>query len=85
MGSMQSVSRGIATSLVPGGRLLVVENARGPLLMHIARAVRRRSWRPYGASYVTRAAVAAMTLHFDVELERWTAIPPTVLIGARRR
>ena len=85
MADIDGVSRAIAASLIPGGRLLAVENARGPLLLHIARAIRRHSWRPYGANYFTRASVAAMALHLDVELERWTTAPPTVVIGARRR
>jgi SAM-dependent methyltransferase len=85
IGDVAEVGDAIAGSLVPGGRLLAVENARGPLPVHLARVARRRSWRPYGASYFTRASVAALTSRFDVELERWTALPPTVLIGARLR
>lgn len=84
MGNASEVGRGIVASLLPGGRLLAIENARGPLLMHIARAIRRRSWRPYGASYFTAGSINALGSHLDVELERWTAVPPTVLIGARR-
>jgi SAM-dependent methyltransferase len=85
MGDMSVVAGAMASSLIPGGRLLAVENARGPLPVHVARAVRRRTWRPYGADYFTSATLNALRSHFDVELERWTSYPPTVLIGARAR
>jgi 2-polyprenyl-3-methyl-5-hydroxy-6-metoxy-1,4-benzoquinol methylase len=77
--------RSVAASLVEGGRLLLVENARGPAVIHAARMIRRGSLRPHAASYFTRSTVAIVRRHFDVQLERWTSMPPTVLIGATRR
>lgn len=81
MPDLDAAFAGIAASLVDGGRLLAVENARGPLPIHVARMVRRRSLRPHGANYFTRRSVASLRRHFSVELERWTAAPPTVLLG----
>lgn len=85
MGDMTLVAGAIASSLIPGGRLLAIENARGPLPIHVARTIRRRTLRPYGAGYFTSATLNALRSHLDVELERWTTLPPTVLIGARAR
>jgi SAM-dependent methyltransferase len=84
MGDVAVLGHELASSLEPGGRLLAVENARGPLAMRVLRAAVRRSWRPYGANYFTRDTVRAVTSGLDVELERWTTVPPTVVIGARR-
>lgn len=72
---------GFALALRPNGRILLVENARGPLLMHILRMVRRMSLRPHGASYFTPETVSVIRRRFDVELEHWAA--PTVVIGGR--
>jgi SAM-dependent methyltransferase len=84
MGDADAVGRGIAASLVPGGRLLAIENARGPLAVHLVRAIRRRSWRPYGANYFTPRSLTMLGAHLDVRFVRWTRLPPTVVIGARR-
>ena len=85
MGDIDLVAGALAGCLVPGGRLLAIENAQGPLLVHVARIIRRRAWRPHGASYFTRSSVKALAQHLDVQLERWTTVPPTVLIGAARK
>ena len=85
MGDIDPVARALAGCLVPGGRLLAVENAQGPILVHLVRMIRRRAWRPHGASYFTHSSVQALAQHFDVQLERWTTVPPTVLIGAIRK
>ena len=85
MGDIDPVAKAVTACLAPGGRLLAIENARGPLLLHAARVIRRRSWRPHGASYFTSASMRAFAAHLDVQLERWTTVPPTVLIGAARR
>ena len=61
MGDIAAVGRRLAATLERGGRLIAVENARGPLAMHMLRAAVRRSWRPYGANYFTREPVRAMT------------------------
>ena len=76
---------GITASLGVGGRLLLIENARGPLPVHLARMLIRRSMRPHGAAYFTRRAVRRIGSHLDIELERWTLAPPTVLVGAVKR
>lgn len=75
----------LAKLLLDDGRLLIVENARGPIPVHVARMVRRRSLRPHGARYFTPASAATLRRWFDLELEHWTSVPPTVVIGARRR
>ncbi len=76
---------GLASALVDGGRLLMVENARGPGIVHAARMIRRGSLRPHGASYFTKASLDVVRRRFDVQLESWTAFPPTVVVGAVRR
>lgn len=75
----------LATSLRPGGRLLSVENSRGPVLMHGARVVRRRSLSPHGATYFTPGTIALFERCFDVEMVHWTRLPPTVVVGGLRR
>ena len=82
MPDLDAACRGIARALVSGGRLLAVENARGPLPIHVARVVRRRSLRPHGASYFTKRSMESVRAHLSVGLERWTVAPPTVLMGA---
>lgn len=71
--------------LEPGGRLLAIENARGPFPYHLARMIVRRSTHPHGARYFTKSRLAELNPWFDLALERWTPVPPTVLIGAVRR
>ena len=75
----------LASVLVDGGRLLMVENGRGPAVVHAARMIRRRSLHPHGANYFTHASLALVRHHFDVQLEHWTAFPPTLVVGAVRR
>ena len=84
MPDLDAAVEGISASLVGGGRLLAVENARGALPIHVARMVRRRSLRPHGASYFTGASLRSVQKRFNIELERWTRTPPTVLLGAKR-
>jgi SAM-dependent methyltransferase len=84
MGDMDAIGRAIAGSLVPGGRLVAIENAQGPLPLHVARMIRRGSLRPHGAHYFTQESVDRLGTHLNIALERWTTVPPTVLIGARR-
>lgn len=85
MGGMDEVAPSIAASLVPGGRLLAVENAHGPIVLRVARAARPWTWLRRKIDYFKPEAVEAIRSHLAVELERWTSFPPTVLIGARRR
>jgi SAM-dependent methyltransferase len=74
----------LGSALVDEGRLLLIENARGPALLHAARMIRRGSLRPHGAAYFTPATLETIRRHFDVRLERWTMLPPTVVVGAVR-
>ncbi|MGI9031266.1 MAG: class I SAM-dependent methyltransferase [Ilumatobacteraceae bacterium] len=74
---------GLAGRLVPGGRLLMVENAAGSVPVRLARMVRRRSRRPFGAAYFVPGALDPFRQHFELELEHWTPWPPTVVVGAR--
>lgn len=76
---------GLAAALNSNGRVLLVENARGPLPVHVLRMIRRRSRRPHGATYFTRSTIDAIRRRFDVELDHWTAFPPTVVVGGRKR
>ena len=85
MPDLDAAMKGITASIVDGGRLLAVENARGPLPIQVARMVRRRSLRPHGANYFTRRSLATVREHLNVELERWTSAPPTLLLGAVKR
>lgn len=82
---LESMAQGIARSLVPGGRLLAVENARGSTAIHVARMIRWLSVRPYGAGYFTPASLATIGAHLEIDLERWTTVPPTVVVGAVKR
>lgn len=75
---------GLAGRLVAGGRLLMIENAAGPVPVRLARMVRRRSRRPFGAAYFGPGSLDPFRQHFMVELERWTQVPPTVVIGGVR-
>lgn len=76
---------GIAHALNPGGRTLVIENARGPLPIHLARMIRRRSLRPHGATYFTPGTVDILRRDFAITLEHWSAMPPTVVLGGQVR
>jgi hypothetical protein len=85
MPNLDAAMKGIAASLVSGGRLLAIENARGPLPVHIARMIRRRSLHPHGANDFTRRSIQVIGAYFRVDLERWTTAPPTVLVGAVKK
>ncbi|MDQ3690371.1 MAG: methyltransferase domain-containing protein [Chloroflexota bacterium] len=74
---------GFAAALNDGGRILLIENARGPWPLHAARVLRRRSLRPHGAMYFTNQTVTAIRARFRVDLEHWA--PPAVVIGATKR
>lgn len=82
---LAAIAEGLHRVLVPSGRLLAVENARGSLPVHLLRMAARGSLRPRGARYFTPRELRQLHPWFDVRLERWTAWPPTVLIGAVRR
>lgn len=82
---LDAMLAGLASALVEGGRLLMVENARGSAFVHAARMIRRRSLRPHGATYFTKASLPLIRRRFDVQLEHWTAVPPTLVVGAVRR
>lgn len=71
--------------LVPRGRWLAVENARGVLPIHVLRMLRRRSLRPHEASYFTRRDVELARRHFDIDLEWWSILPPIAVLGGRKR
>jgi len=74
---------GLADALNPGGRVLLVENARGPLPLHLLRMLRRGSVRPHGAHYFTAATIDTIRRRFEVELESWD--PPVVVVGGRKQ
>ena len=73
---------GLADALNPGGRVLLVENARGPLPLHLLRMLRRGSVRPHGAHYFTAATIDIIRRRFEVDLESWD--PPVVVVGGRK-
>lgn len=79
---VEVAAAGMARALNPLGRILLVENARGPLPVHLLRMVRRRSVRPHGANYFTPDSVDIVRRYFDVDLVRWS--PTVVVIGATR-
>jgi SAM-dependent methyltransferase len=79
----QRAAEGLHGSLVSGGKLLLVENARGPFPLHLARMIRRMSLRPHGARYFTQRTLDIFSERFEIALVRWYG--PTVLIGAIRR
>ena len=78
---LESLAQGVANSLVPGGRLVAVENARGPLPIHLARLARWRTLHPYGAGYFTPTSVETIGRHLRLEIVNWTTLPPTVLVA----
>lgn len=80
---IEAAASGFAAALRDGGRILLVENARGPWPVHVARIIRRRSLRPHGAAYFTPRTVAAIRSRFEVQLEHWA--PPVVVIGGTKR
>lgn len=82
---LDATIRGIAGALRSGGRLLAIENARGPLAVHAARIVRRRSLHPHGARYFTPRTLRSVENHFDLDLVHWTRVPPTVVLGGQKR
>ena len=82
MPDLEMAINGIVATLEVGGRLLLVENSRGPLPIHLARMLIKRSMRPHGAAYFTKRSVRSIATKLDIELERWTLAPPTVLVGA---
>ena len=81
---LRAAAAAISASLVSGGRLVAIENARGPAPIHVARMLSRRSRRPRGANYFTSESVRHLEQHLRLSLVRWTVFPPTVLVCASR-
>lgn len=75
----------IARKLRPGGRVVLIENAKGPSLLHLLRALRHRHWDFRRAHYFTRREVKLVQSLFEIETARETMLPPIYLFLGKRR
>lgn len=74
----------LSRSLTQRGRIVALENMRGPSLMHLLRMIGRHSRRPHGASYFTPESVDSARRYFDLDLVETTLAPPICLLAGRK-
>lgn len=75
----------VNAKLKPGGKIVFLENAKGPWFVHILRAFRHGKWDYTKAHYFTPQEVRLVSSIFDEVVVRRRAFPPVVLIMGRKR
>ncbi|MBN1681629.1 MAG: class I SAM-dependent methyltransferase [Anaerolineae bacterium] len=84
-GHLDHLLPAIAARLKPGGKIVFVENARGPLWYHALRVFRYRSLAYTHMTYFTGREIALVQRHFTITHIARTTLPPVVLIGGTSR
>lgn len=75
----------INAKLKPGGKIIFLENAKGPWFMHSLRAFRHRKWDYTKAHYFTQQEIKLVSDIFAEVVVRTRAFPPVVLIMGRKK
>lgn len=75
----------VNAKLKPGGKIVFLENAKGPWFLHILRAFRHGKWDYTKARYFTPQEVSLVSGIFDEVVMRRRAFPPVVLIMGHKR
>ncbi|WP_413935495.1 class I SAM-dependent methyltransferase [Nitrospira sp. BLG_1] len=74
----------VKEKLKPGGKVVFLENAKGPWWMHLLRTFRHEKWDYTKARYFTSHEIQTVSEVFDDFVVRSWAFPPIVLIMARK-
>lgn len=75
----------INAKLKPGGKVVFLENAKGPWLVHMLRAFRHGKWDYTRARYFTTAEIEMVSSIFAEVVVKECAFPPVVLLVGRKR
>jgi len=75
----------INAKLKPGGKVVFLENVKGPWFVHILRAFRHGKWDYTKAHYFTLREIRVVSSIFDEVVVRKHAFPPVVLILGHKR
>lgn len=74
----------IASVLKPGGKIVFIENGKGPWMLHALRRLRHRSWDYTRADYFTQAHLEMIGRLFTITGIRKNFVPPIYLIMGRK-
>ena len=75
----------IRAKLKPDGKIVFLENARGPSWLHLLRVFRHTKWDYTKAHYFTPQMVRVVADSFGEVVVKKTALPPVFLILGRKR
>lgn len=75
----------VRAKLKPGGKIVFLENAKGPWWVHLLRAFRHGKWDYTKASYFTPQGIRMVSDVFDNVVVKRRAFPPVVLILGHKR
>jgi ubiquinone/menaquinone biosynthesis C-methylase UbiE len=75
----------VRAKLKPGGKIIFLENAKGPWLIHQLRAFRHGKWDYTKAAYFTSREIEVVARIFEVTTLKRSLFPPVVLILGRKR
>jgi len=75
----------INAKLKPGGKIVFLENEKGPWFLHVLRAFRHRKWDYTKAHYFTPEEIRVVSGIFDEVTVRRHSFPPVVLILGHKR
>jgi len=82
---LRQILEEIRAKLKPGGKVVFLENAKGPWWLHILRAFRHGKWDYTKARYFTPQEIRVVSDVFDEVVVKSRAFPPVVLILACKR
>lgn len=74
----------VKEKLKPGGKVIFLENAKGPWWVHLLRTFRRGKWDYTKARYFTSHEIKTVSDVFDEFSVRSWAFPPVVLMMGRK-
>ena len=74
----------VKEKLKPGGKIIFLENAKGPWWMHRLRALRHRRWDYTKSRYFTSHEIEAVSDVFDEFVVKSLVYPPIVLMMGRK-
>lgn len=75
----------VNAKLKPGGKIVFLENAKGPWYLHILRAFRHGKWDYGKARYFTPQEISIVSSMFTKVVVRKCTFPPVVLIFGHKR
>lgn len=75
----------VSTKLKPGGKVVFLENAKGPRWLHLLRGIRHGKWDYTKARYFTSSEIEVVSAFFDnVVIERRMFPPVVLMLGYKR-